>query len=306
MLLLPVLASASPWDAVPLVPALAAVRLPAAIALVLLAVTALALRRGVIAVVAGLAVVATVVATVAGPGRAPSPGRPWTPVASTTEAADDALSVLAVNARLGGVDAEQIVTTVEWAGVDVLAVVELTPALVARLRDAGLENHLPHHHLADEPGASGAGLWSAVPLDATGTAEGTAWPQPWAELAHGGCTVRVTAVHARPPLPGGEQGWADDLDALGAHLRARPGVVEIAAGDFNAADVHASYRRLLGDELVDAARSWTPTWPQTGGPAWIDLDHVIVSRGTDVLDARTDHVDGTDHRSVRADLAPSC
>jgi endonuclease/exonuclease/phosphatase (EEP) superfamily protein YafD len=227
----------------------------------------------------------------------------------TTTAADPAdagtLRVMTINALHGRADAESVVDLVERQHVEVLAVQELTPDLVAALADAGLDDLLAHRFTvpaADGPG--GSGLWSSAPLTGEEQMRGTSFAMPSALVDAGSTAVRVTVVHPYPPMPTEITTWRTELVELTeqAHSDETP---QIMAGDFNATYDHAGFRRLLGSRFVDATREWgagpTVTWPEGSQvPALFALDHVVVEKDMPVSDVVTMQVPGTDHRALLA------
>ena len=74
------------------------------------------------------------------------------------------LRLFTVNARGGAADPAAILRILRQHDVDVLAVQELTPPMVARLTAAGLTQVLPFSHLDPRPGSRGTGLWARWPL----------------------------------------------------------------------------------------------------------------------------------------------
>lgn len=220
---------------------------------------------------------------------------------------DDPIVVLTVNALYGQADAEQIVDTVRIHEVDVLAVVELTPELVDRLGEAGLEKLLPFAVDAARPGAGGSGLWSATVLTEPETGEGSTFAMPSGVVQVDGHAVRVTAVHTYPPVPGSVGLWADELDALGKLAHADP-ARQILLGDFNATYDHATYRALLGERFVDATRAagdgLNLSWPaDRWTPPLADLDHVVMDEHMVAGGVESIQIAGTDHRALLVQVA---
>lgn len=218
---------------------------------------------------------------------------------------DGTLRVMTLNTLYGGADADSVVAMVRSEHVEVLALQEVTPELVQRLEEAGLDELLPFSvtERLDEP-AAGSGLWSTVELRDVRVLPGTAFAMPSALVDAGGTDVRVTSVHPVPPTPGLTGRWHDELAALGAAAHADE-TPQILAGDYNATLDHASLRTLLGDRFQDVTRAWgtgpTVTWPvgrRLPPLPLLALDHVVVERGMAVSDVRTVTVPGTDHRAV--------
>lgn len=208
------------------------------------------------------------------------------------------------NTYQGQIDARALVDLVARERLDVLALQELTPGVVARLDEAGLQELLPHREL--RPGADTA-LFSRLPLRGGSVLEEpTVWPQATAEVRVGGRTVHLVSVHTY--FPAGPDRWTRDLRAL------RSGALEdtqasVLLGDFNATLDHAPMRELLGAGLVDThvelGRGGARTWPVTGGavPPLIHLDHVLHGRDLVGVSVEDLVVPGTDHKVVVAELA---
>jgi len=84
---------------------------------------------------------------------------------------------------------------------------------------------------------------------------------------------------------------------------------QIVAGDFNASRDHRPFRDILAAGFADSAdiarrRPWPGfTWPaDRRWPPLMRLDHILVSPGIRVSEARTVKIPGTDHRAVLAVL----
>ena len=274
-------------------------------AVVVLGLAALA-RRWRASVVTLVAVVALAVVVLPFYGSVPPLG-PRDPAVTTS---NQTATVMTVNARYGGADAARLVAEVRERGVTVLAVVELNGGLVDRLQDAGLDDVLPHRTLArvdDATGNRGGGLWSLAPqTDADEGPAGTWFAMPSATVAVGATPVRFTAVHTVPPTLGSVSIWQSDLAVVRQRAEDSP-VRQVLMGDYNATYDHASFRRTLGDRFRDANRLWArgllPTWPTDRHvPPLLALDHVVVERGTTVLDLDSVTLPGTDHRALVATL----
>lgn len=85
------------------------------------------------------------------------------------------------------------------------------------------------------------------------------------------------------------------------------GTPTILAGDFNASQDHAAFRRILDTGLRDAARlagaARTPSWPARTAPAaGAQIDHVLVSEEFSVSDARFLSIADSDHRALIVDI----
>jgi endonuclease/exonuclease/phosphatase family metal-dependent hydrolase len=222
----------------------------------------------------------------------------------------DRLRVATVSLRQGLVPASSVLDLVREHDVDVLAVQELTPPALARLRSAGIERLLPHAHvLLARPGqrdsAAGA-VWSRRPITDRDAVAGS-FQQPTARIDTAAGPVEVTAVHIKAPVftPDAVRSWTSDLAGLPAPGKDR---LRILAGDFNATLDHAELRRLLDRGYRDAAEqagsALRPTWPagRTLLPALVTIDHVLADRRIRVLSARSVPIFGSDHRGILAEL----
>ncbi|WP_433369368.1 endonuclease/exonuclease/phosphatase family protein [Actinoplanes sp. CA-142083] len=295
--LLWVIVRATGWDRGPLVQLLAYTPYVAAWS-VLPALLALVTRRWTAASVA-LAVVllfALLVVPRAIPGgRGPSTGV--------------RLNVMTSNMLFGGADAEQIVGLVREHDIAVLAVQEFTTDGKQALAKAGLEELLPYTSFADEPGASGSGVYSRYPIAGAGhhrvgggflQAYGTVQPPHAAPIL-------VESAHPRAPSDLSlNRVWRSDLAAEPG--TGPDGTPRILLGDFNATLDHAPLRRLIARGYRDAGaatgRGLTATWPYFAhrGIPWVTLDHVLVDKRIGVRDMSVHRITDSDHRAVIAGL----
>jgi endonuclease/exonuclease/phosphatase (EEP) superfamily protein YafD len=213
------------------------------------------------------------------------------------------LRVLASNLYLGRGDIKTLVELVREHDVDVLNLLELTPAGADDLGHAGLFDVLPHRVLRPAAGGGGSGLVSRYPVTELALADSSWLAQPSARFEVGNTTVEVVAVHTTPPTMSVTD-WRTELRAL--PKPAADGVIRILAGDFNATFDHGTFRRLLRAGYVDAAGSrgsgLVPTWPAGFLRPLALLDHILVDRRGRVAAYRLLDVPGSDHRAVYAEL----
>jgi endonuclease/exonuclease/phosphatase (EEP) superfamily protein YafD len=220
------------------------------------------------------------------------------------------LRILTLNALFGAADPAATVDAVRRLRVDVLAVQELTPALVRGLARAGLGELLPSQHVDPDPGAAGAGLWSRWELTPLPPAAGLLFVAPSARITVAGGPVILRAVHPVAPIMGRQRDWHQDLGRLREALTAAEADgPQIVAGDFNSSRDHRPFRDILAAGFADSAdiarrRPWPGfTWPANRRwPPLMRLDHILVSPGITVSEARTVKIPGTDHRAVLAVL----
>jgi endonuclease/exonuclease/phosphatase (EEP) superfamily protein YafD len=222
-------------------------------------------------------------------------------------ASGPALRVVTANVYFGQGDAEVVVGLVRKSDADVLFVQELTESAVTRLKQAGLEDLLPHAQLELRGGSRGSGIYSRYPLSEGPPVPATYMAQPTALLElPAGDTVELVCVH--PVAPGlrrwgGASRWREELGLLPAP----GGLPRVMAGDFNATLDHAAFRAVLALGYADAAqqtgKGLTPTWGIPGRErAVLTLDHVLVDAGCAVRDYSVHMVPGSDHRAVYAEI----
>jgi len=210
--------------------------------------------------------------------------------------------VLASNLYLGQADPAAIVRLVREQRVDVLNLLELTPAAVTGLEKAGLFQALPYRVLHPASGVDGSGILSRYPLTEEDYTGDSAQKQPGAAADLGdGVTLEIVAAHPRSPDSGyyqWEQEMRDLSRAIGEHG------LRVLAGDFNATLDHAALRTVLSRGYVDAADArgdgLIPTWPAS--TAFVPLDHVLVDKRVAIRDYRVLDVAGSDHRAVYAEV----
>lgn len=213
------------------------------------------------------------------------------------------LRVLTLNLYYGRADAEVVVARVREAGADVVFLQELTADAVTRLKQAGLDDLLPHTRLELRHGSGGSAIYSRFPLGEGPRVAPVRAAQPTALLElPGGDAVELVCVHTSAPAlrRGGVARWRAELAALPPP----DGPPRVVAGDFNATLDHAAFRGVLRLGYADAARqtgkALTPTWGLPRRGAVLTLDHVLADRSCAVLAYSVHAVPGSDHRAVCA------
>jgi endonuclease/exonuclease/phosphatase (EEP) superfamily protein YafD len=219
--------------------------------------------------------------------------------------------VMSCNLHFGVADAQVLVQTAEELGADVLAVQELTPRAVARLRGAGLEKVMPFSALAPGASATGTGLWSRYPLAPAPAPPGLTFAPVAARVAVQGVTLGshplVLSVHTVAPWPNGARSWSAELAQLRMWLSRQDGQV-LVAGDFNGTLDHRQFRSILGVGYRDAAEQvgagLVRTYPAGRRvPPFVGIDHVLI-RGDAVATAfETRDIAWSDHRAIAATIA---
>ncbi len=192
---------------------------------------------------------------------------------------------------------------------DILVVSELTRPIERGLRASGLLDALPYPAVRLLHDVDTVGIYSRLPVSDVQIlpVPGQQWPQATVRVA--GTPVRITGVHTSAPRDVQLSAeWHSSLSQLDHRLRSAD-TVAVAAGDFNAARGHASFRALLSHGTRDAheerGRGLARTWP-TNQP-FLHLDHILVRDHAGdriavcaVSEAR---IAGSDHLAVVADLA---
>ncbi|MFE9440459.1 endonuclease/exonuclease/phosphatase family protein [Streptomyces sp. NPDC006602] len=217
------------------------------------------------------------------------------------------LRVLTSNVEFGQAT-DSLIATVREERPDLVFVQECEFACDAALKQS-LGADYPHRQAVEGGGSAGSVLLSRFPLKAADTLPGT-MGMPGAVADVRGRAVRLQLAHPMPPLPGQVDVWRRELSALRDFAAGHAKATAILAGDFNASQDHAAFRRILDTGLRDAARlagsDRTPTWPaRTAGstPALgAQIDHVLVSPDFAARDARFLDLADTDHRALLVDL----
>lgn len=278
----------------PLVPLMAFTPYVAVLALFACGI-AVALRNWAAGLLAGLAAVCLLAAIV-----------PRTIAGDVADASGQrTFTVLSANVHHGTADPRALVAMVDRLDPDLLSVQELTPHYERALRRAGIYERLPDAVLALRGGASGAGLYSRLPLRRLPERApfGFRLPRAQVELP-GGARVRVVGVHPYPPKEGFVGVWRDALRSLPSSGRGTPWVL---AGDFNATLDQAELRDVLDRGYRDAGdvtgKGLLPTWPAGWGfPPYVTIDHVLADPRLGIAEYGVWNIPGSDHNAVWAVL----
>jgi endonuclease/exonuclease/phosphatase (EEP) superfamily protein YafD len=224
------------------------------------------------------------------------------------QAGGPVLRVLTANLLAGRAAEETVVRLVRQQKADVLFLQELTDTAVTRLKQAGLNDLLPHE-MTDTRGESarGSGIYARIPLTGGLPLTPVHAAQPTARLElPSGQRADLVCVHAHPPNPPSSRRkvarWREEL----AILPPPADPPRVLAGDFNATADHAHFRRLLRKGHVDAAdetgNGLIPTWGPWGKLALLTIDHVLVDPRCEVLATSVHPLPGSDHRAVYAEF----
>jgi endonuclease/exonuclease/phosphatase (EEP) superfamily protein YafD len=282
---------------VPLVPLMAFTPY-VAVAALLVAGVATALRNWPATAVAGLAMLCLALAVLP---RAVGDG-------TVDPGTREILTVLSANVYRGKGDPEELVALVDRYDVGLLAVQELTPGFARELQQAGIGDRLPEAVEQVKKGAAGGGIYSRFPLRPIDAGSATFFRQPRALLTlPSGRHLGVVDIHPLTPGRTGIDVWEDSLGDLPATGRGAPWVL---LGDFNATLDHSRLREVLDRGYRDAgnvaAMGLVPTWPSRDHDLpfpVITIDHVLADDRLDFVDYGVEDLPGSDHRSIHATLA---
>lgn len=213
--------------------------------------------------------------------------------------------VLTSNVEFGG-GTEGLIKAVREERPDLLFVEECDFACSALLRKELPRADYPHRASVEASGAEGSVILAKMPLKSAAGVEGTLG-MPGAVADIDGHDVRVQLAHPMPPLPRGVDLWRSELGRIQRYAAAGDGAPTIIAGDFNATQDHAAFRKVLDAGLRDAARiagpSRTPSWPATApAPLGAQIDHVLATPDFSARDARFLDIGNTDHRALAVTL----
>jgi endonuclease/exonuclease/phosphatase (EEP) superfamily protein YafD len=269
-------------------------RVQYAVALVIAAAAAAAIRRFRLAAIAAVLVALNVVVL----------GTPF-PVsgAPAPHGAHRALRLLIANVETGNSEYGEIERVIVRTHPDVVGIVELTPAMAAHL-----QRDLPNYaarSLAPQSGAYGIGVFSRVPLTASVRRDPAAAPPTVvAHLRVDGEAVTVVVAHIHTPFAGSI--YQRQLDAL-ARERASLGDRLAICGDFNTPPWAAPFRHLADSaDLADlyGRKAWSEySWPTWSPLLRVPLDNCLVSRGLAVVHRQRGPRIGSDHFPLIVDLS---
>ena len=222
-------------------------------------------------------------------------------------AGHETLTVLSTNIHHGTADPDAVVALVDRYRPDLLSVQELTPRFAAELKQAGIGSRLPQSMLLVHRSASGAGLYSRLPLTPLPHQTRFFFRMPRAALTMpDGRRVRVVSVHPYPPLSKNVGRWQAALESLPSAGKGTPWVL---AGDFNGTLDQAEFRDVVDRGYADAGdvtgKGLEPTFPTMGHrmlPPSITIDHVLADRRLGIAEYGVDDLPGSDHRAIHAQL----
>jgi endonuclease/exonuclease/phosphatase family metal-dependent hydrolase len=253
------------------------------------------------------------------------------------------IHVMTLNCRFGRADAQSILNAVRAHHVDVLALQEVTPALLHALESHSIGEELPVTITGasrdDDNGGSNALLVRSGPVaSAESSIALPAAAIPTATLDFGESSIRFASAHPKSPGRGGHF-WHQGIQALGElggapenwqspstraettaertqrvsdDIENAAAVKTVVLGDLNSSLYHPVFRLLLhtssfSDASYELRKGSRSTFPSSWMfiPALIELDHVLLTPGLCPTDLTTLTIPGTDHRAVIATIV-SC
>lgn len=268
-----------------------------AVAALLVAGVAVALRNWPAAAVTAVATLCLAVAVLPraiGDGTADAAGH-------------ETLTVLSTNVLRGHADPEAVIELVDRYRPDLLNVQELSPRFARKLDAAGIRERLPYAITEISQGPAGGGMFSRLPLRRLDAERESFFRMPRAELQMpSGRRVRVIDVHPLTPSRNGVDAWRDALEDFPSGGEGAPWIL---AGDFNATLDHSELRDLIDRGYSDAGdvagQGLTPTWPRDRSrlPPLVTIDHVLADERLGIVEYGVDELPGSDHRAIHATVA---
>ncbi|MFF4789476.1 endonuclease/exonuclease/phosphatase family protein [Streptomyces sp. NPDC001276] len=212
--------------------------------------------------------------------------------------------VLTSNVQFGR-GAPALVPVIRHERPDIVFVEECEYTCQATL-DREVGDGYPYRRAVRAGGSQGSLILSRYALRGTSGVRGT-MGMPGAVADVRGHAVRLQLAHPMPPLPGQVALWHRELARLCAFAAADRTTPTVLAGDFNASQDHAAFRRIIDAGLHDAARlagaERAPSWPARTAPALgAQIDHVLVSPDFSATGARFLALADTDHRALLVDV----
>jgi vancomycin resistance protein VanJ len=225
--------------------------------------------------------------------------------------AERAVHVLSWNVEHGGARGDVVVGAILAAEVDLVAIQELSPPILAALEsDPRIASRFPHRSTIPHPSVRGMGIWSRYPL----TVRHQAFESPLQEVVVATPAGPLTLLNAHPLMirfRGGAAGWFDPVhrDAALEDLRERidaalaAGERLLVAGDLNVTDREPAWREVSAG-LEDLHRvvglgtgsTWRPSDWRNLPFGLIRIDYLLAGPGVRPVAVHADcRPRGSDH-----------
>lgn len=163
-----------------------------------------------------------------------------------------------------------------------------------------LKSEYPHFYTEPRAGNFGIAVYSKLPFDSVLHVDSPPLNYPTIAATVSIGEKQLTLVSSHPTIPLGKKQHAarnEQLDSLAKWIQGADAPV-VLLGDFNASVWDPRYRNLeRSTGLHNARRGFgvLATWPTYMPFAMIPIDHVLVSEGIGVLNAKTSKSIGSDH-----------
>ncbi|HSM66048.1 MAG TPA: endonuclease/exonuclease/phosphatase family protein [Ilumatobacteraceae bacterium] len=189
---------------------------------------------------------------------------------------------------------------------DVIVFVEYTRRHRKALQTTELAADYPHRTDRNARG-DGVAVWSRTPI-AVGDDPDTTNDSLDVVVDGPDGPVRLLALHVPTPISTLD-GWKDDLDTAARSARTATGAVMIV-GDLNASYWHPPFRDLLDAGLTDAhtavGAGFSSSWPTNRLiPAFVRLDHALLTDELVAVDVQDFDAPGSDHRGFVVTVVPA-
>ncbi len=215
-----------------------------------------------------------------------------------------------VSANIGGSvrdNSTRIGAFIREERADVLLLIELTPAVLAKLEGV-LDEIYPHRYALPRSDYFGIGLFSRRPLlEPTLLDLGYRNVPAISVRVQGAREVRIVGVHLEWPLtPASAAGRNTQLENLALRLqKAASGEATVLLGDLNLTRWSSRFGALTrATGLRDAAAGfgWQPTWPTFLPRIGIAIDHCLASPSLGIRELRAGPDIGADHYPLMVEL----
>lgn len=226
-----------------------------------------------------------------------------------TQQTSSTFTLMSLNVLTQNQQHDRIVKHITDVSPDVVAILELSADLTARLEQQ-LSTAYPHRIFrSSDAGNFGIGLMSKTPLTESEVFQLNE-TIPSIEVVTQG--IRVIATHPLPPMNASQfESRNEHLSALAQRVRNQasttPDIPVVLLGDLNVTPWSPLFSELQIDSgLTRAYRGLgiTPTWYASGDsfPMGLILDHVLIDRRFECVEFWTGEEIGSDHRSVAAKI----
>jgi endonuclease/exonuclease/phosphatase (EEP) superfamily protein YafD len=213
------------------------------------------------------------------------------------------LVLLNINVEGRNTEHERVLERIRESGADAVTLIELSPALDARL--GALADLYPHRLTIPATNNFGVAVLSRHPLAGTTTFDLGPSPaiETTVEAPHG--ALRLMAIHTKPPVGAALAGIRNEqLAALARRVNAGEGPLAVC-GDFNLSPYSPWFERFERESGTRSARrgrglgiSWPAWMPLLGTP----IDHCFLRGPLVATSVERMAATGSDHYPVRVTI----